>query len=511
MRTKKATINVLISVISFVIGFLPIIFVRKVFINELGSDLLGLSSLYTNIIGYLSIVEMGIGSAIIFSLYKPYADNDWIKINALLKHYKKMYQIIGVIVLAAGLVMLPILDLFITDSINMTEARLYFLLFLVNTVIGYYFSYKFCVPTVAQEGYRVTIANTIAKLGIAIMQIIGLLLVHSFYLYLAIQIIGNLIFYIGLSLYIDSKYTSLKRSKVTNLEVEEKSNLNKNIKALMFHKIGGVVVFGTDNLIISSFINLSAVARYSNYSLIIGAIQGMTSTAMTGITSSIGNLLVEKDRDAAYIIHKRLFFVNFWIVSMITIVLFNMLTPFVILWLGEGQTIDKFTLFIVIANMYFQLMRGSVERFYEGGGSYYRDRYAPIFELSINLIASLLLVNLLGLPGVFLGTLISNLTVVFWVKPKVTYKYIFKVKLRKYFVMYLKYLFIALIPFLICYFITSSFHMLTGAAVFFVECILNLLVINIFYLLVFWRNEEFIYFKNLLIKRKDKKLVMNLD
>lgn len=500
MRTKKATINILVSVITFIVGFLPIILVRKVFLDKLGPELLGLSSLFTNIIGYLSIVEMGIGTAIIFSLYKPFAENDTAKITAYLNYYKKLYKVIGIVVLLLGLFLLPFLNIFITDPINMGEARIYFVLFLINTVMGYYFSYKFCILNVAQEGYKITIATTVSKLIIAVLQVVFLFIVPDFYIYLIIQISVNLIYFILLNLYIDSKNRWLTNASEDALSRDEKRSLSKNIKALMYHKIGGVVIFSTDNLVISSFINLATVAKYNNYSLIISAMQGIISTAMSAITASIGNLLVEKSKDEAYVVHKRLFFINFWVVSLIAIVLFNTLTPFVTLWLGENQTIDQFTLSIILLNLYIQLMRGSVEKFNEGGGNYYQDRFAPVFECIIKLSASIALVKLLGLSGVFLGTLISNLSVVFWVKPKITYKYIFKTKLVKYFGMYFKYLAIGIVPFIICYFVSSRLVIGNGSFAFVITCILNLMIINIFYLIIFWRNKEFIYLKNLLIK-----------
>ncbi|OZT11325.1 O-unit flippase [Priestia aryabhattai] len=500
MRTKKATINISISIAAFIIGFLPMIIVRKVFLEELGPELLGLSSLYTNIISYLSIVELGIGTAIIFSLHKPFSERNIEKIKAYLNYYKKIYRFIGMIILLLGIVLLPFIGIFISGDINLDEARLYFILFLFNTVFSYYFSYKFCILVVAQEGYKVSIATTISKLIISILQIICLNNVPSFYIYILIQIIVNLAYYIFLSRYIDSKYSWLKSGSNHLLGNNEKKNLGKNIKALMYHKIGGVIVFGTDNLIISTFINLTAVARYNNYSLLIGAVQGIISTGLNALTASIGNLLVEKDKAAAYLVHKRLFFISFWIVSMVVIILYNTLTRFVTIWLGEDQTIGDLTLFIIILNLYFQLMRGSVEKFNEGAGVYYQDRYAPLFESVINLIASIMLVKILGLAGVFIGTLISNFLVVFWVKPKMTYKYVFEEKLIKYFQLYFKYFVIGMLPFIICYFISKHLFIENTITAFLLNLIMNVIVTNTIYLVLFRKNKEFIYFKGLLLK-----------
>ncbi|MCF0149550.1 MAG: oligosaccharide flippase family protein [Clostridium sp.] len=503
MRTKKAAINGLIGILTYLISFLPAMIVRKIFLTHLGDELLGLSSLYTNIISYLSIIEMGIGSAIIFSLYKPFAEDDRVKVKGYIDYYAKFYKIVGSIILVLGIVILPFLHIFIKDNIDMTKASIYFVLFLINTVISYWFSYKLCILSVAQEGYIVSIGTAISKVIIAILQVIILKLYSSFFLYITIQIIVNLLYYLVLNRYIDKKYGWLNTTN-GEIETEEKHNLIKNVKALFMHKIGYVVVFGTDNLVISSFINLSSVAKYNSYNMIIAAIQGVINTAMAAITPSIGNLLVDNDKEKSISIHKKLFFMNFWIVSFVTISLYNTISQFINVWLGKEQLLDSFTVNIILVNLYFQLMRSSVEQFKEGSGNYYQDRYASFIEAFINLAFSIILVKQIGIAGVFIGTLISNIAVIFWVKPMITYKYVFNEPLRNYFYMYFKYLVIAIIPLLITHVLTRDIKQSVLLSDFILNCTINILVINLFYLIIFRKNKEFIYFKNL-IKVKFKR------
>lgn len=500
MRIKKAAINSFIGILTYLISFLPAMIVRKIFLVQLGEELLGLSSLYTNIISYLSIIEMGIGSAIIFSLYKPFAEDNRVKVKGYIDYYAKFYKIVGGIILLLGIALLPFLHIFINDNIDMTKAIIYFVLFLINTVISYLFSYKLCILNVAQEGYIVSVGTAISKILIAIFQVIILKLYSSFFLYITIQIVVNLIYYIVLNKYIDKKYTWLKDTK-GKIEKDEKNNLIKNVKALFMHKIGYVVVFSTDNLVISSFINLSSVAKYNSYNMIISAIQGVINTAMAAITPSIGNLLVDNDKEKAISIHKKLFFMNFWVVSFITISLYNTISQFINVWLGRNQILDIFTVNIILINLYFQLMRSSVEQFKEGSGNYYQDRYAAFIEAFINLVCSIILVKEIGIAGVFIGTFISNICVIFWVKPMITYKYVFNKPVRNYFYMYFKYLLIAIIPLLITHFLTRDIKQSVLLSDFILNCIINIFVINGVYLIIFRKNKEFIYFKSLI---KDK-------
>ncbi|MEH7549852.1 lipopolysaccharide biosynthesis protein, partial [Neobacillus vireti] len=459
------------------------------------------------IIGLLSIVELGIGSAIIFSLYKPFSEDNKEKIKGYLEFYSKFYKIVGFIILIVGLLITPFLDVFIQSQINTLDSKLYFIVFLINTCISYLYSYKLCILTVAQDGYKISITTTISKLLISIFQYILLKLYPNFYIFILIQLIINYVYYVLMNNYINKKYKWINETR-GNITKSEKESLIKNVKALFFHKIGGVIVLGTDNLIISSFINLTVVGIYNSYYMIIGAVQTIISSALSGVSASVGNLLTEGNNEHTYLVHKRLFFLSFWIVSFVTISLFNTIEQFVFIWLGKKQILDKFTISIVLLNTYFILMRGSVERFKEGSGIYHQDRYAPIIEATINLISSIILVNVLGLPGVFLGTLISNISIIFWIKPLMVYKYVFNTKLSNYFKMYFQYLLVGVVALIITNITTIPFRYKINIGSFGINCIINILVINLFYFFIFRKKEEFLYFyslvKNLTRKNRTK-------
>lgn len=506
MRLKKSLINSSVGILTYIISFLPLFIARKVFIDILGGQLLGLSSLYTNIIGYLSIVEMGIGSAIIYSLYKPFAEDNKEKIKGYLKYYEKFYRRAGVIVLAVGLAITPFIHIFIKDNMDLTLVRVGFILFLINTFIGYMFTYKHCMLNVAQEGYKVSLGLIFSKIFIAILQVIVVQKYKSFYGYIIVQIVVNLIFYLIINAYINKRFSWLKEVN-GKIEKEEERSLVKNIKALFYHKIGGRFISGTDNIVVSSFISLKIVADYNNYVLITNACSALIGQAMVGITASIGNLLVEENKEKAYGVHKKLFFISFWAVSFIVISLFNTISHFISLWVGEAYVLDTFTISLILFNLYFQLMRGAVERFKDASGEFYRDRYAPICEGLINLISSIVLINLIGLPGVFLGTLISNLVVAFWVKPRIVYKYVFNEPLDEYFKRYFKYVAIGIVPLIITTFLTNPLKETITMNAFILNCLINIVVINTFYLIIFWKNENFIYFKNIVLNIISRKKV----
>ena len=497
MRTKKALVNSVINVISYILILVPNFIVRKFFLTYLGERWLGVNSLFNNIIGFLSIMELGIGSAIIFSLYKPFAENDKERIKGYLDYYRKFYLIIGNIILIIGICLTPILNIFIKNEVNIKLAIIGYILFLLNTYITYLFSYKSCLLSVAQEEYKLSISSALSKVIICTIQIVLLRLIPSFIIYLLIQLLINLFYYILLNRYIDSRYEWIKDTKGL-ITYTEKRKLTKNIRALFLHKIGMFVVNSTDNLLISYFIDLATVSKFNSFNMVIGACKTIIGKGISGVTASIGNLLVSEDTDNAYNVHKRIFFISFWIVSFICILLYNVLNQLIVLWLGESQLIDKFTFSILIFNLYFSAMRSSVEKFQEGSGNFVQDRYAPICESIINLISSIILVKCIGLPGIFLGTLISNISVVFWTKPLVVYKYVFNKKLREYYKMYFKYLVCGIIPLGVTILLSNKINNISFTSLI-VNCLLNTVVINSLYLIIFCRNKELIYYKKLII------------
>lgn len=499
MRTKKALINSSVNILSFIIAFIPNLVVRKIFLQSLGNEMLGLSSLYTNIIGWLSIFELGVGTAIIYSLYKPFANNDQKKIRAYIRFYGQFYKSIGIVILIIGLLISPFLSFFINGDLDLRLATIGFLLFLTNSFISYIFSHRLCMLNVSQQAYKVTIGTTISKLLIVMFQIIMLKSYPSFILFIAIQVVINLLYFIVINLYITAKYPWLNKG-AGNLENEEKKELLKNVKSLFMHRIGGLVVNSTDNIIISKFVGLVSLANFTNYQMIISSLQSIVRMGLNGITASIGSMLTDNDKDKAYKIHKQVFFVNFWVVSFIVISLYNTLNQFIGMWIGKNSLINEFTFIIILINVYFTSMRGSVEQFQAGSGNFYQDRYAPICEGIINLLSSIILVKYIGLAGVFLGTLISNFTVIFWTKPYVVYKYVFEKNLKEYFKMYFKYLLIGMIPLIVSSYMTESFKNNYNLSSFIVNCLINVVVINIIYIVIFFKTDEFKYYKRLIFK-----------
>ena len=278
----------------------------------------------------------------------------------------------------------------------------------------------------------------------------------------------------------------------------EKNGLTKNVKAMFLHNIGSYAVFGTDNILISSFIGIATVGLYSNYTMIIGQLGTLISPIIGEIGSSVGNLIATEGKDKNYSIFKISYLINFWVYSICIIFLYNLLNPFINWWLGDGYLLSQFSFIFILINFYLTGLRSSISTFKIKAGIFVQDKYIPLIEASINLGASLILVQYLGLVGIFLGTTISTLTTVFWNVPRLTYKHVFNLSVWSYF---LKYTIYAIITIFACLIVTSICDLMVHGHSFISlieRGIICLITPNLIYIAIFYKNNEFKYIKTLL-------------
>lgn len=498
-RVTHAKKNVMYSMITYVILMVLTLLSRKIVVSQLGDNVAGLEGLFREILNFLNLVESGVGIAIMFSLYKPFAEGDRTQIKSLLSMYSKVYKICGTIVLVAAVFITPFLKIFIKDNVNMLYVQGCFLLYIVDTVITYYFSYKICLLNASQNLYIVSFWDFVFKFMRAVMQILVLMKFKSFAAYIVVQIVTNILYLITINSIISKKFAWLKHEKVE--EVKGKKQIIKNIKALFVHKIGAFVVFSTDNLLITSFLSLKISTVFMNYNMITTFCRNFMIKIFDALTASIGNLLVEANKEKAYDIFKKLFFFNFWISSFVTISLYNCIDSFIVVWISDKYLLSQSVVIVLLINFYIATMRLSVDKFKDSAGLYYEDRYAPICEAVINLVSSIILVRKMGLIGIFIGTLISNLSVIFWIKPKIVFNNIFHKSFFEYLAYYLRYICYSIVPFILTRisfkFISSDNSIIN----FLIRVILSIIIINLTYVVMFYKKTEFKYYKNLILKK----------
>ena len=507
MRTnnsvKNAIIAIVMNIVTILIGFIS----QKVFINTLGTEYLGLNGLLTNVISMLGIIELGLGSAIIYNLYKPIAENNKEQVKSLILFYKTSYRIIAIIISIIGLLIIPFLHLIIGETSIKENINLIYILFLVDIVLSYLLTYKRSILYADQKTYIINIIHIIYILLLNIIQILILYITQNYILYLIVKIIFRILENVIITLIANNKYKYIKDKEIQKLDKNTKKDIYTKIKGLIYHKIGAVVVLGTDNIIISKFLGITTVGLYSNYNLIIQALNNLFSQMFSSITASVGSLLIENDTEKSYKIYINMLFLNSWIFAFASAGLICIIEPFIKVWIGEQYILTFAVLLVLVINFYIQGIRKTSNTFKEAAGIFYEDRHVPVLESIINIIASVILVNILGLAGVFIGTIISTFIIFFYSYPKFVYKPLFKRTYIQYLKDYVPYVLVAIISVTITYVIVNSINLQNEILQIIINIILVIIIPNIIHIILFFKTEEFKYYKDIIINNLKNKYV----
>lgn len=493
---KNTVVAIVSNLIAVVIGFVA----QKAFLQTLGLEYAGLNGLFNNIVSMLAIAELGIGTAIVYHLYKPIAEKDIPRIQTLMKFYKISYRVIAGMVLVLGMLVLPFLQM-IVGEISVPESMYaMYALFLADTAISYLLTYKRSILYANEKNYIVNVVHIGYLFIMNGLQIATLYLFQNIFVFLGIKVVCRFLENVVITIIANKKYTYLKQKEVQPIDEKTKKDIFTKIKGLIFHKIGGFLVLGSDNIIISVLFGVKTVGLYTNYSMIVTAIENLVSQVFSSITASIGNLLVEKNAEKSYQTYRKLLFFNFVFITFCTIAFFQLVGPFITILYGAEYVLPIVVALCIAVKFYFQNMRKNMNAFKEAAGVFYEDRYIPLVEVLVNIVVSIILGKLIGLAGVFIGTAISSLVLYGYSYPKYVYEPLFKRKNIQYWKENAYYLGMMAILFVITEISVMWIPIANVWMAFFVRIVATILVPSIGIWVVFRKKEEFLYFKGLVQK-----------
>lgn len=406
---------------------------RTIFLMILAKEYFGISGLFTNILQMFSLAELGIGSALLYSMHKNYATQDLDVIRGLVQFYKKVYALIALVVMALGLAFYPFIDQVLDISevpADVNLGRVYFL-FLVQSVIAYLFAYRRAILRANQRQYVDSLLNSIILIMGYITRIGVLWIWRNFEIHLLIGIMCDILMEYCFFGWIGRCYPEVFRGNCI-LPIEEKKEIYRNTVGLLCHKIGTIVVKSTDSVVLSKYISLAAVGIYANYVILVSAISGLVSRAMYALQPTITNFVVSKSATDSKALFFRIVYVNMWITSFTTVCLYLLLNPFIELWLDETFLFDKAVVFLICIQYFLQTSSHAGGVFIASCGLFNRDKIRPLIESAINLTVSVILVKQIGIAGVFIGTCISGLLTYYWRQPYLVLKNTFDGGYGKY-------------------------------------------------------------------------------
>nr|WP_288723697.1 oligosaccharide flippase family protein [uncultured Sellimonas sp.] len=412
-KARQSVKNVFVNISAKMIMMLLPFFIRSVMIYTLGNIYLGLDSLFSSILNMLSLSELGFSSAIVYAMYKPIAENDDIKVRALLTFYKKIYFIVGSIIIGVGLILLPNLEMFIakgTEYPKDINIHIVYLILLFNTGISYFlYAYKSSVFIATMRNDLDAIIELIRSLISHGLQIFALLIFKNYYLYILILPCITVLNNLYRSHVVDQLYPQYKGQE--HLSKEDKKDIMTRVGALIGNKIGGVVFTSVDSIVISAVLGLEVLGKYTNYYTIFTAVYAVGSTAYTAIQSTVGNSLICRTKEENYSLFRKLFTGNAIISCFCTCCFVFLYQPFMRLWVGNENVLDNSIPVLLALYFWVKSTRRICFLFKEAAGMWREDWLKPYISVLLNVTLNIYFAKTIGLPGVILSSVIALIVV----------------------------------------------------------------------------------------------------
>lgn len=495
-RTRNASKNA-VSALANKICILLLTFIgRRFFIQYIGVEYLGINGLFSNILTLLSMADLGLGTAMNVSLYKPIAENDTKKLAALLNYYRHLYYMIAIAVTVIGLGLIPFLPYIVNLNSDIPYLHLYYVVFVLKNTFSYLFVYKQSIVTADQKSYLVNRIDIYVNVLRVITQILSVIILKNYFIYILIELVAVIVHNLAISYIADRHYSFLKEKEV--LSKDEKKIFFNDMYSAFLYKIAGSILGGTDNILISMIVGTIAVGLYSNYYTITNNLETFIMLLFTSLTASVGNLVATSTSEKRYFTYRTMQMVGNWLGAFVTICLLYLTQDFIILWLNEDMLLDSYVLVAIVINMYYTICMRPVWTFREGTGMYRQIRYIMFATAIVNIALSIVMGKIWGVGGILIATSIAKFVTCYWYEPMLLYRNFFDIKPLKFYLDYLENVMLTIGCGLICYIPirlingVSIFRWLGKAAICFV-------IVNAVYLIRYCKTAEFVNIKQKII------------
>jgi len=438
-RSVKSFRNASLGVLAQLATILLAFGVRTAFIATLGIEYLGVNGLFTNVLTVLSLAEAGFGSAVTYRLYKPLAEGDTARVSALIAFHARVYRTIGLVVAGAGLLVVPFLGHLIREDTAVEGITAIYLLFLLNSVSSYFFAHKWAILIADQRSYLISGYEVAFSAARAAMQVLVLMLTANFLLYLVVQQLFALAEYAFIARQANRTYPFLLTRPSPGLPREEVASIWADVRATAVYRVSAAALDGTDAIIISAFVGLVWVGKYSNYSMIIAALALITAALTSALTASVGNFTVQAANPEQDRLLRMLTFGHFVVHGLAAVSIWALVNPFIEWWVGAEYLLSDLTALVIAVNWFIVGMLQPVWMFRSTLGLFRHGRWRPVASAVLNIIVSIVLAGPMGVFGVLLGTTITRLATNAWFDPLVVYRHGLGLPVGGYYLLLMRY------------------------------------------------------------------------
>ena len=447
-RVKKSLLNARVNLIFYFLTLLLSFFSRKIFLDCLGADFIGLTGTLYNLLGFLNLAELGVGSAIGYVLYKPLFDHDQQRINEIISVMGYLYRWIGFAILGAGCILACFLPLLYPGTgFNMGLIYFAFFSFLASSLIGYFINYRQNLLGADQRNYVVTayfqgtnILKTLLQMGLAYKT-------GSYYLWIVIELVFAVFYSFVLNWKLNQTYPWLRSEVRLGRQLFRKyPEVMRYTRQLFIHKSATFVQYQTTPYIIYAFISLKMVAYYTNYIIVVERAITFMRNLLDSTSAGVGNLIAEGNNAKIVAVFWKLISVRFWFAGLFVYALFRLLPPFITLWIGPEYVLPQGVLVLIVVSAFLEVMRGVTDQYIFGYGLFY-DIWAPAVESVISIALAIVGGHLWGLEGILLGPVVSKILIVYFWKSFFLYNKGFHLSVTRFWPQWLFYLFLLSLTF----------------------------------------------------------------
>lgn len=503
MRTKNSIINIIASLLTYVLITLNSLITPKI-LEQLGKFTPGLNSLFMNTISLMNIVELGIGIAIVYKLYEPIEKKDYKKVAVILNFYKKAYMFIAAAIIFLGLIASFIVPNFLDEDAsqfydNRTWVSFAFLFYVLDVLSSYLFAHRRAMITADQKNYINNISHGVGVTASCILQILVLHLFHSFFMYAIVKVICTLIENFFIFFWYKSKYSFIDLKIKDELSNREKNDLFKNLKALLLHKVASAALRSSPSLVMSR-LNTVISGHYSVYMLITNGFISVTEQVFGGITASFGNLIITSSKKVVFSKFKIIYFANYFLYSILCTGFFNCVNTFIEFSYGSGWLMNMTSVSIILLFFFVMGMRQSLLLVKISAGIYRPDRYFALLEAALNILLTIILGKIFGINGILSANVISMLLVPMWTQPYLVYKNVFEEKLSHYYKKLTLYFLLTVFSIVLTSFVCNLVAEKASLFNLIIRMLTSALIPITLNIILFYKTEEMSYIKKLFLR-----------
>ncbi|WP_088188414.1 oligosaccharide flippase family protein [Desulfosporosinus sp. FKA] len=514
-RTGKTIRNTMVTMLCQFVYLLLSFICRTIFTNMLGAEYLGINGLFTNILTILSFAELGFGSALVYRMYAPLANNDFNKVRQYLRLYKKVYNVILIVITVIGVLLIPALPYFVEAPNVKENLTLLYVLYLIQTLVSYVYVYKKSVLIADQKNYIVNIYTQVFNILMNVAQCAFLVISHDFVIYCMINIACNLLNNVFCSIRANKEYPYITETVEGTLTDEEVKGLITDVKGLLLTKVASTAFSGTDNIFISAFIGIKYVGILSNYTMLFTIINTVMNKVFDSVTSSIGNLVVTGNKKQTEQVLKRIFFLNTSLYGYVCIGMLLLLREFVTkIWFSNEYAMAQSLITLILIEFFFRSIHYPLYTTRNAMGCFSQYKWVFGFAAVLNICLDFVLVKPMGVSGLYLATILCR-GITYFVDVWVIYHMEFEKSAFSYFKLIIQWLiFLSLCGVVLTW--IFSFVGIEGICGFAIKILITTLVYAGFYFSIYSHTEEFCYFWNILqnltkMKRGKKDEIRNSD